>query len=121
MTNAKVEILAQLYLQSKPAEISDTTIAQLCDWLMEEFHNLPLNLEFSNYPHYENAIEMFADIEQDHLWVSADSYDAVIYPNPIYGFILQAVHDSCYDKFAIMKSNGFVHTVGQPCPAMEQE
>jgi hypothetical protein len=94
---SKVETLTRLYLESSPADISDETIAQLCDWLMGEFQQLPLNLQFSNYMSYHNAAEMFADIEQSQLWVSADSYDTTLYPNPIYGFIFQAVHD--YDHY----------------------
>ncbi|MEH2172280.1 hypothetical protein [Nostoc sp.] len=39
-----VETLANLYLKGKPAEISDETITQLCDWLMAEFHQLPLKI-----------------------------------------------------------------------------
>ncbi len=93
----QVEALAKLYLDGKPAEISDETIAQLCDWLMDEFHQLPLNLQFSDYMRYANAEEMVADIEQGHLWVSADSYDSSVYPNPIYGFIFQGMHD--YDHY----------------------
>ena len=54
-TLSQVEILAKLYLESKPAEISNETIAQLCDWLMDEFHQLPLNLQFSDYMRYDNA------------------------------------------------------------------
>lgn len=78
-----VETLAKLYLEGKPAEISDETITQLCDWLMAEFHQLPLNLQFSDYMRYNNAQEMFADIQLQQLWVSADSYDSSVYPNPI--------------------------------------
>jgi hypothetical protein len=96
-TASQKETLAKLYLEGKPAEISNETIAQLCDWLMDEFHQLPLNLQFSDYMRYANAEEMFADIEQDHLWVSADSYDSSVYPNPIYGFIFQGMHD--YDHY----------------------
>jgi len=40
---------------------------------------------------------MFADIEQGQLWVSAESYDSAVYPNPIYGFIFQGMHD--YDHY----------------------
>ncbi|MEG3894232.1 MULTISPECIES: transposase [unclassified Microcoleus] len=97
ITALKVETLAKLYLESKPAEISDQTIAQLCDWLMGEFQQLPLNLQFSDYIRYENAEEMFADIKQGQLWVSAESYDSSVYPNPIYGFIFQGMHD--YDHY----------------------
>jgi hypothetical protein len=93
----QLKTLAQLYLQGAPADISNAAIAELCRWLMDEFHSLPLNLQFSDYPRYGSIAEMFADIEQDHLWVSADSYDTAIYPNPIYSFILQAVHD--YDHY----------------------
>jgi hypothetical protein len=46
---------------------------------------------------YENAVEMFADIEQSHLWVSAESYDSAVYPNLIYGFIFQGMHN--YDHY----------------------
>jgi hypothetical protein len=102
-TTSQVETLAKLYLEDKPAEISEETIAHLCDWLMGEFHQLPLNLEFSDYMRYDNAEEMFADIEQSHLWVSADSYDSAVYPNPIYGFIFQGLHD--YDHY--LTDSGF--------------
>jgi hypothetical protein len=94
---SQVEMLALLYLEGKPAEISEATITQLCGWLMDEFHQLPLNLQFSDYLRYENAQEMFVDIELQQLWVSADSYDSAIYPNPIYGFIFQGMHD--YDHY----------------------
>ncbi|MEG4865388.1 MULTISPECIES: transposase [unclassified Microcoleus] len=97
ITALKVDTLAKLYLESKPAEISDQSIAQLCDWLMGEFQQLPLNLQFSDYMRYENAEEMFADIKQGQLWVSAESYDSSVYPNPIYGFIFQGMHD--YDHY----------------------
>jgi hypothetical protein len=93
----KVATLAQLYLESQPAEISTDTIAQLCDWLMAEFQQLPLNLQFSDFMRYADAEEMFADIQQDHLWVSAESYDSTVYPNPIYGFFFQGMHD--YDHY----------------------
>jgi hypothetical protein len=96
-TASQVETLAKLYLEGNPAEISHKTIAQLCDWLMDEFHQLQLNLQFSDYMRYDNAEEMFADIEQGQLWVSADSYDSAAYPNPIYGFIFQGIHD--YDHY----------------------
>lgn len=96
-TVSQVETLANLYLEGKPAEISHETIIQLCDWLMGEFQQLPLNPQFSDYMRYDNAEEMFADIEQGHLWVSADSYDSSVYPNPIYGFIFQEMHD--YDHY----------------------
>ncbi|MEG4588198.1 transposase [Microcoleus sp. MOSTC5] len=97
ITASQLETLAKLYLEGKPAEISDETITQLCDWLMGEFQRLPLNLKISDYMRYENAEEMFADIKLQQLWVSADSYDSAVYPNPIYGFIFQGMHD--YDHY----------------------
>jgi hypothetical protein len=95
--STQAETLAKLYLEGQPAEIPDTTIVQLCDWLMDEFHQLPLDLQFSDYRRYANAAEMFGDIQQDHLWVSAENYDSAVYPNPIYGFIFQGIHD--YDHY----------------------
>ncbi|MBW4552342.1 MAG: transposase [Aphanocapsa sp. GSE-SYN-MK-11-07L] len=93
----QVATLAKLYLQGKPAQIPDETIADLCDWLMNEFRQLPLNLRFSDYNRYDTVAAMFADIEREQLWVSADSYDTSVYPNPIYGFIFQGMHD--YDHY----------------------
>ena len=75
---SKVEVLAKLYLESNPAEISDATIAELCDWLWVEFQTTPLNLEFSWYERYSSAAEMFADIQRSHLWVSAENYDTTM-------------------------------------------
>jgi DNA-binding PucR family transcriptional regulator len=89
----KVETLAKLYLEGNPAEISDATIADLCDWLWSEFQTTPLNLQFSWYERYNNVDEMFADIQQNHLWVSAENYDTTLDLNPIYSFIFQAMHD----------------------------
>lgn len=63
----QVETLAKLYLEGKPAEISDEATAQLCDWLMAEFQQLPLNLQFSDYMRNADAKEMFADIERGQL------------------------------------------------------
>ena len=96
-TNAiasKAEILAKLYLEGEAAEISDVTKLELCDWLWSEFQTTPLNVQFSWYARYENAAEMFADIQQDHLWVSAENYDTNLDLNPIYNFIFQAMHDN---------------------------
>ncbi len=92
-TTSKVETLAKIYLESEPAEISDATLAELCEWLWVEFESISLNLEFSWYERYNNAAEMFADIKQSHLWVSAENYDTTLGLNPIYNFIFQAVHD----------------------------
>ena len=90
---SKVETLAKLYLESEPAQISDATLVELCEWLWVEFQSTPLNLEFSWYERYQNAAEMFADIKQSHLWVSPENYDTTLGLNPIYNFIFQAVHD----------------------------
>jgi hypothetical protein len=89
----KLEALANLYLEGKAVEISDIDQKELCNWLMGEFQQLPINPIFSDYIRYQNATEMCADIAQDKLWVSADSYDTEIYPNPFYGFAFLAVHD----------------------------
>jgi hypothetical protein len=67
-TDSKVETLAKLYLEGNPADISAATITQLCDWLMDEFHQLPTDLQFSDYLRYANAAEMFVDIKAGHLW-----------------------------------------------------
>ncbi len=88
-----VKILAKFYLEGKSVELSDESTAHLCDWLMGEFQQLPINPMFSDYMRYRTAAEMCADIAQDQLWVSADSYDSEIYPNPFYGFAFLAVHD----------------------------
>lgn len=93
-TDSRVEILAKLYLEGDPAEISDATIVELCNWLWSEFQSTPLNLQFSWYARYNNAEEMFADIQQSHLWVSAENYDTTLGLNPIYNFIFQAMHDN---------------------------
>ncbi len=92
--SVKVEVLARLYLESNPAEISDATIARFCDWLWGEYQSLPLNVEFSWYDRYPNVVEMFADIKQSHVWVSAENYDTTLGLNPIYNFIFQAIHDN---------------------------
>ena len=91
---SKVETLAKLYLENEPAQMTDATLAELCEWLWVEFESTPLNLEFSWYERYNNAAEMFADIKQSHLWVSAENYDTTLGLNPIYNFIFQAVHDN---------------------------
>lgn len=91
---SKVEILAKLYLESDSAEISAAAIAELCDWLWGEFQSTPLNLQFSWYERYNSAAEMSADIQQGHLWISAENYDNSLGLNPIYNFIFQALHDN---------------------------
>lgn len=89
----KLEALAKLYLEGEAIKSSDIDQKKLCDWLMSEFQQLPINPMFSDYIRYQNAAEMCADIAQDKLWVSADSYDSDIYPNPFYGFAFFAIHD----------------------------
>jgi hypothetical protein len=89
----KLETLAKLYLEGESVAISDMAQQELCDWLMGEFQQLPINPIFSDYMRYRNAAQMCADIAQEHLWVSADSYDTEIYPNPFYGFAFLAIHD----------------------------
>lgn len=93
-TAAKIESLARLYLEGNPAEISAATIAQFCDWLWGEYQNLPLNLDFSWYERYKNVLEMFADVQKSHLWVSGENYDTTLGLNPIYSFIFQGIHDN---------------------------
>lgn len=90
---SKVKTLATIYLESEPAKISDLVIAELCDWLWNEFQTTPLNIEFSWYERYDDCDQMFDDIKQGHLWVSGENYDTSLQLNPIYSFILQAVHD----------------------------
>jgi hypothetical protein len=98
ITTSKVEKLAKLYLQGKPAQISVQTQKELCEWLMQEFRQTPLNAQFSDELRYRNAAEMFADVEQGHLWVSAEEgYDNSIYKNPFYGFAFLVMHD--YDHY----------------------
>ena len=89
----KLETLAKLYLEGDSVENSDIDQQGLCDWIMREFQQLPINPMFSDYMRYRNAAEMCADIAQEQLWVSADSYNSEIYPNPFYGFAFLAVHD----------------------------
>jgi hypothetical protein len=70
----KLETLAKLYLEGGSVEISDIAQQELCDWLMGEFQQLPINPLFSDYTHYRNAAQMCADVAQEKLWVSADQY-----------------------------------------------
>jgi hypothetical protein len=115
--------LARLYLESNEADIADETIAELCEWLTTEFQSLPLNLQFSDYMRYDSAAAMFADIEQNHLWVSAESYDTTLYPNPIYGFFFLGIHD--YDHyltqsdFTLEGEMTVYHAVAQRSPSLE--
>jgi hypothetical protein len=70
----KLETLAKLYLERESVEISDIAQQKLCDWLMSEFQQLPINPLFSDYTRYRNAAQMCADVAQEKLWVSADKY-----------------------------------------------
>ncbi|MBW4542486.1 MAG: transposase [Myxacorys chilensis ATA2-1-KO14] len=94
---SKIETLAKLYLEGKPAEISTETQSELSDWLMGEFQQLSLNLLFCNDQRYNSPAEVFADIEQDQLWISTEAYDTSIYANPFFGAVLAAIHD--YDHY----------------------
>lgn len=89
----KVDSLAKIYLEGESVEISDIAQLELCDWLMGEFQQLPINPMFSDYMRYRTAAQMCADIAQERLWVSAESYNSEIYPNPFYGFAFLAIHD----------------------------
>lgn len=92
-----VTTLATLYLDGEPADIAEQTIDAFCEWIMTEFQQLPLVVQASNVMLYETAKDMFADIENDHLWESLEGYDSDMYPNPFYGFALLAIHD--YDHY----------------------
>jgi hypothetical protein len=107
---SEVEILAKLYLENNPVEISDATISERCGWLWGEFQNTPLNLEFSWCGRYSNAAEMFADIRQNHLWVSAENYGTTIGLNPIYSFIFQAHDDNHYRTQSDFRLDGEITT-----------
>ncbi len=91
---SKVETLAKLYLEGKSIQLSDYSQTELGDWLMQQFRQTPVNAEFTDEQQYQNLSEIFADIAQDHLWVSAEeSCDASIYANPFYGFAFLVMHD----------------------------
>lgn len=93
----KLEKLAKIYLNGKPAEISDETRQELCNWLMGEFQQLPINIVPSDFERYESAQEMLDDLARERLYVSDRSYDTEVYPNPFCGFAFQAIHD--YDHY----------------------
>jgi hypothetical protein len=44
----KLETLAKLYLEGESVEISDIDQQGLCDWIMGEFQQLPINPMFSD-------------------------------------------------------------------------
>lgn len=93
ITVCKVESLAKLYLESKPAEISDTMIAELCDWVWGECQVNSLSRQCSWYAYYNNAREIFSDIQQRHLWMSAEDCNTTFGLHSVYSFIFQAMHD----------------------------
>ncbi len=93
----KLEKLAKIYLKATPAEISEETKTEFCNFIMSEFRQLPFAVQASDSLRYETPEELFADIEKGHLWVSMEAYGADFYPNPFYGFALLAVHD--YDHY----------------------
>ncbi|MGL5807796.1 MAG: hypothetical protein ACRC2R_19425 [Xenococcaceae cyanobacterium] len=75
----KLETLAKLYLEGESVEIDGIVQQELCDWLMGEFQELPINPMFSDYMRYRTAADMCADIVQEKLWVSADSKEGEFY------------------------------------------
>lgn len=93
----KVEILAKLYLEGTPVQISEQTRAELCEFIMSQFQQLPFSAQPSDFMRYETVEEIFADIEQGYLWVSVETYDTDLYGNPFYGFAFLAIHD--YDHY----------------------
>ncbi|MBE9168575.1 transposase [Pleurocapsales cyanobacterium LEGE 06147] len=94
---SKLETLAKLYLEGEPAEISEQTKQDFCNWMMSEFQQLPFAVQASNAMEYDTVTDMFDDITQNHLWVSLENYGSDIYPNLFCGFALLAVHD--YDHY----------------------
>jgi hypothetical protein len=98
-TTSQLETLAQFYQAGQPAEISSETLSQLYDWFIDEFRQLPLDLQFSDYMRYADTSEMFLDMAQGYLWVwvSAEDYDSAVYFNLIHGSILREIHD--YDRY----------------------
>jgi len=119
----QVEQFAKHYLDGEPAEISEETVDELCEWIMTEFQQLPLAVEASDFVRYDSAKDMFADIEQDHLWESVESYDADMYPSPFYGFALAAIHD--YDHYLYQADFSFAgeitayNAIAQRAPSLE--
>lgn len=94
---SKVETLAKLYLEGEPAEVSEQTKQEFCNWMMGEFQQLPFAVQASNDMEYDTAVDMFDDMQKNHLWVSLENYSSDIYPNIFCGFALLAVHD--YDHY----------------------
>ena len=92
-----LETLAKFYLNSEPAEVSDEIKDEFCNWILAQFQQLPFAVQADYTMRYDSAEEMFADITQEHLWVSMEEYDSEFYSNTFCGFALLAVHD--YDHY----------------------
>lgn len=58
----KTEKLAKIYLEGRPAEISEETRGELCEFIMSQFRALPFAVQASNSMRYETVEELFADI-----------------------------------------------------------
>jgi len=100
-TNPKptLETLAKLYFNGQPTQVSEETKAEFCDWILEQFQQLPFAVQASYTLYYDRAEEMFGDIANEHLWVSMEGYDSEFYHNTFCGFALLAVHD--YDHYQV--------------------
>jgi hypothetical protein len=108
---SKLETLARIYLEGDSLEISDTIIIELCNWLLSEFQTNPLNIEFSSHERYHSTAERLADIQQGHLWVSAEKYDTAMGSNPIYNLILQVIHsNNHYRTYSDFSLEGEIQT-----------
>jgi len=92
-----LETLAKLYLNSQPADVSDEIKEEFCNWILEQFQELPFAVQADYTMRYDSAEEMFTDITQEHLWVSMEEYDSEFYNSTFCGFALLAVHD--YDHY----------------------
>jgi len=92
-----IEKLAKIYLEGSPITISKKTTEELCEFIMGRFRDLPFAVQVSDFRRYETVAEMFADIDNGHLWELVENYDTQLYPNPFYGLAFLAVHD--YDHY----------------------
>ncbi len=94
MTTAyQVESLAKLYLESQPAQLSDTMLAELCDWLWGELQKSSFNQQGLWYARYNSGTELLAELQQVSHWESAEHGHTTLALNPIYSFIFQVMHD----------------------------
>ena len=59
---SQVETLANLCSKTEAFNISDETKSELCDWLMSEFQQFHLNLQFSDYMQYQTVLSIFAKL-----------------------------------------------------------